>query len=30
MMDMLEKDIFEIFKDGMMVEVDAVKGEVRF
>ncbi|MDD2655837.1 MAG: DUF126 domain-containing protein [Candidatus ainarchaeum sp.] len=30
MLDMLEKDPYEIFKDGMMVEVDAVEGEVRF
>ncbi|MFA5412703.1 MAG: DUF126 domain-containing protein [Candidatus Micrarchaeia archaeon] len=30
MLDMLEKDPYEIFKNGMMVEVDAVKGEVRF
>lgn len=30
MLDMLEKDPYEILKDGMVVEVDAVKGEVRF
>ena len=29
MLDMLEKDMYSFIKDGMVVEVDAEKGEVR-
>lgn len=29
MLDMLEKDMYEVIKDGMAVEVDAEKGEIR-